>query len=299
MLTRILVPLDGSGLAEQALTYATALAKATGAELLLLRAATSHTLIGVDPRERQAGAIQEADLYLEQVAARLREAGFTCETVVPQGQPKACIVDQARTRHADLIVMATHGRTGPGRWIFGSVAEAVVANSPGPVLVQRSWQPLFGGQPWDERPELLVTLDGSSFAEAALEPAACLAEALHGSLALVRVEDDPAGVGRALGYLPLVQARLAAKYPSVPVDTDVRLGEAAYGIEEALAQRPKAALVVMATHGRSGAKRTVIGSIAGKIVQNCSVPVVLLHPAQVEDERTARTAQVEGVAPAG
>src|SRR5712692_5507916 len=125
MLNKILVPLDGSGLAERALTYATALATASGAELVLLRAATAHTLPGVDPRERQAGAIQEAESYLEQVANSIRERGFVCETVVPHGHPKECIVDQTRTRHADLIVMTTHGRTGPGRWIFGSVAESV------------------------------------------------------------------------------------------------------------------------------------------------------------------------------
>src|SRR6266508_1456218 len=65
MLKRILVPLDGSGIAERALTYATAIAEATAAEILLLRVASSHTLPGVDPRERQLGAIDEAQEYLD------------------------------------------------------------------------------------------------------------------------------------------------------------------------------------------------------------------------------------------
>ncbi len=142
MLNKILVPLDGSGLAERAFTYATALATASGAELVLLRAATAHTLPGVDPRERQAGAIQEAESYLEQAANRVREWGFICETVVPHGHPKECIVDQARTRHADLIVMTTHARTGPGRWIFGSVAESVVASSPVTLPTKARFAPL-------------------------------------------------------------------------------------------------------------------------------------------------------------
>jgi len=295
MLNKILVPLDGSGLAERALTYATALATASGAQLVLLRAAMSHTLPGVDSRERQAGAIQEAETYLERVAARVREKGFSCEAVVPHGHPKESIVDQARTRHADLIVMTTHGRTGPGRWILGSVAESVVASSPVPVLVQRAWQPLFGEPFWSEHPELLVTLDGSAFAETALEPAASLAEALHGKLVLVRVEDEPSDVGAALQYLPLAQARLVAAHPTLSIDTDIRVGDASYGIEEALAQR-QAALVVMATHGRSGARRAIVGSIAGKILQNGSVPVVLLHPARAADQPGVPTGQTE-VAP--
>ena len=295
MLNKILVPLDGSGLAERALTYATALATASGAQLMLLRAALSHTLPGVDSRERDAGAIQEAETYLEPVATRVREQGFSCETVVPHGHPKECIVDQARTRQADLVVMTTHGRTGPGRWILGSVAESVVASSPVPVLLQRAWQPLFGEPFWTERPELLVTLDGSAFAETALEPAASLAEALHGKLGLVRVEDDPSDVGAAMTYLPLAQARLAGNHPTLSIDTDIRVGDASYGIEEAVVQR-EAALVVMATHGRSGAKRAILGSIAGKIVQNGGVPVVLMHPARAADERGVPGDQAE-VAP--
>src|SRR5260370_32694569 len=105
MLNKILVPLDGSGLAERALTYGTALATASGAQLVLLRAATSHTLPGVDPRERQAGAIQEAELYLEQVANRVRERRIVCETVVPPGHPRERIVAQARAPHPPLIVV--------------------------------------------------------------------------------------------------------------------------------------------------------------------------------------------------
>jgi nucleotide-binding universal stress UspA family protein len=68
MLKTILVPLDGSGLAERALTYATAIAVRTGAQLLLVRVASSHTLVGIDPRERQLGAIREAESYLQHLA---------------------------------------------------------------------------------------------------------------------------------------------------------------------------------------------------------------------------------------
>jgi nucleotide-binding universal stress UspA family protein len=85
MLKKILVPLDGSELAERALTYAAVLAEPTRAQLLLVRAAVSHTLAGVDPRERQLGAVQEAESHLQQVATQLRERGFACEIVVRCG----------------------------------------------------------------------------------------------------------------------------------------------------------------------------------------------------------------------
>ena len=117
---KILVPLDGSELAERALAYAVPLATRTGASVLVLRAAVSHTLPGVDPRERQAGAIDEAQAYVDDVIARVQARNVACEAVVRYGHPSECIVESARTRQVDLIVMASHGRTGPGRWILGA-----------------------------------------------------------------------------------------------------------------------------------------------------------------------------------
>ena len=286
MLKTILVPLDGSELAERALTYAAALAGPTQAHLLLVRAVYAHTLVGVDPRERQLGAVQEAEMYLLHLATNLRMRGFTCETVVRYGHAAECVAESARTRQADLVVMATHGRTGPGRWLFGSVAEAVVAASPVPVLVQRAWQPLLGEPLLDNTPKLIVPLDGSAFAESALEPAAGLAEELDGRLILVRVEDNPTAIHAMLEYLPRVLARVAEQHPGLPIETDVRVGEAAYGIEEAVAQY-NAALVVMATHGRGGVVRTILGSVAGKFLQLGDVPVVLIRPAPHEAARPA------------
>ncbi|HLZ28122.1 MAG TPA: universal stress protein [Chloroflexota bacterium] len=278
MLNKILVPLDGSELAERALTYATALAVRTEAQLLLVRAVTSHTLAGVDPRERQLGAIHAAESYLEQVARKLRERGLACETVVRYGHAAECVAESARTRQADLIVMATHGRTGPGRWVLGSVAETVVASSSVPVLVQRAGQPLLDDPLLENQPKLIVPLDGSAFAESALEPAARLAEELGGRLILVRVEDHPTAIHAMLEYLPRALDRVAEHHPDLPIKTDVRLGEAAYGIEEAVAKYD-ATLVVMATHGRGGVMRALLGSVAGKFMQLGDVPVVLIRPA--------------------
>ena len=165
--------------------------------------------------------------------------------------------------------------------MLGSVAEGVVATSPVPVLVQRACQPLFGEPLLSDRPKVIVPLDGSAFAETVLETAARLAEDLGARLILVSVADGLTDVHATLRYLPLVKTRLAEKYPRLSIDTDVRVGEAADGIEQMVAQH-EAALVVMATHGRGGAMRAIVGSIAGKLVQQCDVPVVLMRPAPVE-----------------
>jgi nucleotide-binding universal stress UspA family protein len=283
MLRKILVPLDGSDLAERALTYATRIADRTGSEILLLRATTSHTMVGADPRERHVAEIREAREYLDQVATKLGAHGYVCETVARSGHAAECITGSARSRQADLIVMATHGRTGPGRWIFGSVAEAVVASSPVPVLVQSAWQPILGEPLVGTSPKLIVALDGSAFAETALDPAARLAEDLGGRLVLVRVEDDVMGVRAALGYLRVVQARLSSTRPCLSVETSVRISEPGEGIARAVA-RLDASLVVMATHGRTGLRRALAGSVSGKVLRECDIPVVLLRPATAEDD---------------
>jgi nucleotide-binding universal stress UspA family protein len=81
-----------------------------------------------------------------------------------------------------------------------------------------------------------------------------------------------------------VQARVAELHPELPIDTDVRVGEAAYGIEEAVAQY-EAALVVMATYGRGGVMRAILGSVAGEVMQLGDVPVVLIRPAPTEADQ--------------
>jgi len=281
MLHRILVPLDGSGLAERALTYATALGVRTGAELVLLRAVYSHTLPGVDARERQQGAIDEAQEYIDRVTAQVAAAlPGAVQGVVRYGHPVACITESARTRQVDLIVMATHGRTGPDHLIFGSVAEAVVAASPVPVLIQRAWQPLFG-KPLADYPKIIVPLDGSAFAESALAPAASLAEELGGHLVLLSLQDDPIAIRSAADYLSSLQTGLQTNYPQLPTMVEVRNGDAAQGIVAAV-DVLEADLVFMATHGRTGPGRAVLGSVAGKLLQDGDAPVILLRPRRAD-----------------
>ena len=138
-LDRILVPLDGSALAESALAKALDLVADGPATLLLLRAAEAHTLPGMDPTEAQVHVVNDAEEYLAGVAARLDAQGVKrVETSVWYGPADAAIVDAARLRRVDLIVMSTHGRSGLGRLILGSVAESVLRGTPTPILLLRA-----------------------------------------------------------------------------------------------------------------------------------------------------------------
>ena len=138
-LQRILVPLDGSSLAEAALPKAAALAEASGAELLLVRAAQAHALPGTDPAEAQVKVVREAEEYLAEVADRLRAAGAAkLECSVWYGPAAYTIVEAATLHHVDLIVMTTHGRSGLGRLILGSVAESVLRGTAIPILLLRA-----------------------------------------------------------------------------------------------------------------------------------------------------------------
>jgi nucleotide-binding universal stress UspA family protein len=134
----ILVPLDGSILAESALAPAIALAGQHGAKMLLLRAAEAHALPMADPIEAQVHAVRAAEEYVAEVRGRVTQAGIAqVDTSVWYGPPAEAIVEAARFRGADLIVMSSHGRTGLGRLVLGSVAETVLRATRVPILLIR------------------------------------------------------------------------------------------------------------------------------------------------------------------
>jgi nucleotide-binding universal stress UspA family protein len=283
MLKKILVPLDGSELAERALGFATALSIPTAAHLVLVRAVTTHPLPGTDAAGRQMHALAEAEAYLGQVAAGLAARGFVVETATPYGErPAEWILEEADIRKVDVIAMTTHGRTGPGRWLFGSVAEEVVSRAPIPVLLHRAWDSKQRQLLLEDRPRLLVPLDTSTFAEMALQVGAALADDLGGELVLVSVEttapDRATGPSVNLNeYLQGVGSALEERWPQLVSSSLVEFGDPAVGIAAA-AERTRAALVVMATHGRTGIARAALGSVSGQVLEHGSTPLLLVHP---------------------
>jgi nucleotide-binding universal stress UspA family protein len=134
----ILVPLDGSILAEAALPVAADMAQAAGAQVILLRASFAPASPGRDPIEVQAAAVREAEGYLADAAARVRALGVKdVRSSAWYGEAATAIIEAAAFNHADLIVMTTHGRSGLARLVMGSVAETVLRGTTTPILVLR------------------------------------------------------------------------------------------------------------------------------------------------------------------
>lgn len=146
MTRRILVPIDGSGTAAQGLTQALSLAAElkTPPHFVLLHLVERPSSLpeagfGYDPELIAQAMKEEGQALLTRTRARCEEAGFTAETELRDADQRIAdiVVERARTRECDLIVMGTHGRRGASRWVMGSDAEAVVRSSPVPVLLVR------------------------------------------------------------------------------------------------------------------------------------------------------------------
>ena len=138
MYKSILVPLDGSPLAENILIEVEKLALLLHARLHLICVSKAHVLPGVDPTDAQVRVVNTANEYLEQIKERLSAKNIEAEIHTPYGNPAEKILGVCNLNDIGLIAMSTHGRSGIGRWLLGSVAEKVVRHSEIPVLLLRS-----------------------------------------------------------------------------------------------------------------------------------------------------------------
>lgn len=298
-MTTVLVPLDGSELAERALPYAAGLVRALGGELLLVRAAPVRAS-EADGINWGTSAYARGEAELEAVAERLRAAGIRVQTHVALGMSAAAaILAAAGEQRADLVVMSTHGRSGLGRVLYGSVADEVLRGSDVPVLLVSAG--CEGAWPIDGKLRVLVPLDGSDLARRALEPLAVLARTMPLELVLARVVAAPAIPVAAfadettytVAYTSDPASELAAARGELEDDAaqfaglldvaDVRVerGRPA-AIIAALARDEGAHLIAMSTHGRGGLTRLVMGSVATGTLHHATVPLLLV-PAAVRD----------------
>ena len=138
MYKSILVPLDGSKLAERILPEIEKMASCMRASIILLRVCRAHVFPGKDPTDAEVEVIRNAEEYLVSVAAALTAKGFDAQVHVRYGDVAEEILSHSRRNEIDLISMSTHGRSGLGRWLLGSVAEKIVRHSEKPVLLLRA-----------------------------------------------------------------------------------------------------------------------------------------------------------------
>jgi nucleotide-binding universal stress UspA family protein len=294
VLSTILVPLDGSALAEQALPFAERVARVAQSRVILARVVPAFSAAETSTEASIALTARE---YLEEIASRLRRAESTVEVVVPKGDAAAQIVGAVAAHGADLIIMSTHGRSGIGRWLYGSVADAVIRLARVPVMLIPS--DVSGPWPTDRRFQIVVPLDGSLLSEAVLGPAVELATRLDAEVILAEVVtwpplvysdpiellpyDPEEQLAEARGYLADVATRLRNTGASVRCLADVGRTPAETIVR--LARDEHADLIAMATHGRSGVARVVLGSTTTGTLKHAGIPLLIVRP---PDLRTAQ-----------
>jgi nucleotide-binding universal stress UspA family protein len=305
---KILFPTDFAHSGERALELATALARESGATLLIVYVDEPLPITG------------EAQLYPpdilpspQQLLATLKEivptdARVTCEHKVLFGKPANQILKTAQEDHVDFIVIPTHARTGLMHLLMGSVAEAVLRRAPCPVLTVKipsapaeyvsDSADRIGTQ--QHRPlgsftnvrTILIPTDFSSSSRQALEVATSLAQEHRAKLVIVHVMEPPTiyGEGELVASFDdsdVEEARqqLEAVVPadgSLPCEHKLMRGHAAEDILRA-AETSGADLIVMGTHGRTGLTHLLMGSVAENIVRKARCPVLTVKQLQTAD----------------
>lgn len=278
---RILVPLDGSGMAEAALPYVRELAVKLGSRFFLLSACTPG-----DPLERPFQA------YLDKTASQLQEEGLDVTGLCVFGDVAASILDFADECRIGLIVISTHGSTGTGYWPLGSIANKVIRSSRMPVLLIRPKE-------LERRTEIaldrvLMPLDGSQFAEQIMPYALELVKD-GGEVVLLRVIEPvhvpgapvykpgmdysleyKTGIEREAGrYLSHVSAAIAEK--GFRASSTLLVGKPAETILD-FAEEKGVDLIALSTHGFSGITKWAFGSVASKLIDGSSLPLLLVRP---------------------
>lgn len=314
MFKKLLVPLDRSALAEQALGQAAALARAAHAELDLVLVQAPFPFAAVSDTPRSESEWNAEHRYLETIARELESgAAISVTHTMMRGIPANMICSRARDVSADLVVMTSHGRTGLSRALLGSVADAVVRHSPVPVLVLR---PTEASRPRLAVPRpfkhVLVALDNSAHALDAIRPAANLAHASDATLVLLHVVPpvplfSARDVAAPLAYAPVIidEATTAA----VAASSKQRLNDIASRVRDehhldvvadvvvddrtadgiiGFVRGHSIDVVVMAINGR-GVSRLILGSVANRVIRGSGVPVMLLCPATVADHTAPET----------
>lgn len=297
-IAHLLVPLDGSRLAEATLPAATTVAERLGARVTLLHVlerdapATRHG-------ERHLTDAGEAEAYLNGVASRFADASVPVNGHVHPNREDdvaASIAAHAAEFQADLIVICTHGQGGPREWLSGSLAQQVVRRAAMPLLLVR---PDAEGRAPDFAPRaVLVALDGTPESELTLPVALAIAQAWTAPLRLVvivatltTVAGDraaaarltPAATSAALDleeatadeYLARLRQYLSAT--GVMVTTEVKRGDVVREMRELIASGSEN-LLALATHGHSGLNALWAGSVGSKVVAHSTSPLLLVNP---------------------
>jgi nucleotide-binding universal stress UspA family protein len=286
---KILVPLDGSDLAEKALTYAKTVSKLKNSEVILF--AISITNEG-GRRDRLLKS------YLDISAKSLESQGVKVSTDVAYGEAAEEIIEYSEKNKIDLIIISTHGYSGIKRWMLGSTTQKVLYSTCTPILLIKSKAPEISKA---EFQKILVPLDGSTFSEATFPFLEELAKGTKTNIILLGVCEPP--VVPSYGSKPINPTwekyrdtlwadsqKQVTEYlektkdaleknglqiePRIIKETDGKVAKSIIKV----ARDEEVDLIAIATHGHTGASRWVYGSVANRIVEESAEPILLIRP---------------------
>jgi nucleotide-binding universal stress UspA family protein len=306
MFRTILVPLDGSQLAEVVLPHANALAKAFDASLWLVRVIEStadEEMQPVDPLQWQITK-REAETYLEKTAELLRINGITTEYSILEGKTAGRIVEFAENQEIDLILLSSHGKSGLSRWNISSITRKIIQNAKRSTMIVRAYESPDTRLERFHYHRILVPLDGSLRAEYVLPIASMIARHQGAEMLMVHVvfkpemprrkplsDEDLQLIDRfiernrqeATQYLEQIDCQ-------APVECTTRLiiSENVENSLHDLVESEQIDLVVMSAHGYSGNRRQPFGNVTTNFIEYGSSPLLIVQDLPAEEVEPTR-----------
>ncbi len=316
MYRNIMVPVDGSPFAREAVLHALRIASQSGATLRLVRIAISPAYLGSPNGLNPPGGTAEphsdelSDLY--SLAAECRaHSKVTVTADLERGPVVDALTGYAKRHDVDLIVMRSHARHGLARAWFGSVADGLIRESGLPVLVVRPPSVATALETGFHHQRILVPLDGSDLAKRALAPAVALAKIDGSSLILLRIvaewkHREPGALESSVGPAGANEVSAAQRYLdsllTAPDEKSLRVIRRVIVASDIpatilqIAADHEVDLVALATRGLGGLRRAAAGSVSDSVMRGSTVSTMVIHPpigpVQEQDAETAELVSV-------
>lgn len=303
MLEHILLPLDGSTLAERVLPHAVSLTEAFGSKLTLLRVVYQDEEMNssgfVNPMEWQMRKT-EAEAYLKSVQTRLSEAEIESDVQIIEGKPAQQIVDFAHQNNVQLLVMASHGSSGISEWNINSTVQKVLLRAKMPVMIVRSYQEPQETLKGLNYKNIMIPLDGSTRAECTLPLAESISAVQNGTVFLSHIVEEPhlpcqtplsEDEEAVIEQLNTINEKESKKYLQAvkdrlnidKIETIVeRSKKATYSLHKII-EREKIDLVLLSAHGFSGDNCWPYGKITLNFIAFGTTPLIIFQDLSIDE----------------
>jgi nucleotide-binding universal stress UspA family protein len=296
MFNRILAPLDGSALAECILPHLAALARISNTQVILLRVLDPMRIATrprpVDPLDWQIRKA-EAESYLQEIAARLQEAGIKADHYLIEGKAAESVIQFAESEQVDLILLSSHGQSGLSAWNVSSVVQQIILRAGRSVMIARAYQPITGDIQTLQYQRILLPLDASQRAEVVLPVAENIARSQGSELILAHVVRQPEVPRRTLPiqddielanqlttrnreeaarYLEELESRLDVK-----IQTRLLVSDKVSASLHSLVEQDGVDLVMLSAHGYSAETRWPYGSVVVSFIAYGTTPLLVIQ----------------------